>query len=348
MLVCLKCNIEYEDGKESCSSCGSPLVTKKKPVSNDEEKNTPKDGKPDEKLICPNCKLLYEKMTLCIRCGATLVKEIPSQQKEEPLTLEVEKEKISAVTSPEVKKEPLEPTHSSDVKKESFQAQTPGKHTVKKLPEDEDTQKGTSPPLKSKKKFPRQLLEVLSVSVLIAIGIYFFWLIYSNIATKQSGPSTPSPKETPGLILHNTSSSTNDTPILAEPQEGEKKPPVQSSPVNEPQEIEEIKSLLEKIRQANLQKNIELFMSCYSTDFKERESKRKATLETWENFNYLDLSYTLEDYSKSGLTAQGKVEWLIKFYLKEGSNTKENKSTLNVKFKKEDGSWKIKETKPAS
>ena len=334
MLVCMKCNIEYEDGKESCSSCGSPLVTKEKPVSNDKEKNKPKEGKPDEKLICPNCKLLYEKMSLCIRCGATLVKEIPSQQGEEPkpLTLEVEKE-------------PLEPAHSPDVKKEPFQAQPPGKHTVKKLPE--DTQKGTSPPLKSKKKFSRQLLEVLSVSVLIAIVIFSLWSIYSHFANKQSGPSTPSPKETPGLILHNTSSSTtNNTPILAEPQEGEKKPPAQSSPIHEPDEIEEIKSLLEKIRQANLQKNIDLFMSCYSTDFKERESKRKATLETWDNYNYLDLSYTLEDYSKSGLTAQAKVEWLIKFYLKEGSKTKENKTALNVRFKKEDGSWKIKETKP--
>jgi len=171
------------------------------------------------------------------------------------------------------------------------------------------------------------------------------------IQTASAPPSSlsreqPTSTQLESLIPSITSLSANSTTIAAEPQEGEKMPLAQSSPVNEPEEIEEIKSLLEKIRQANLQKNIDLFMSCYSTDFKERESKRKATLETWDNYNYLDLSYTLEDYSKSGLTAQAKVEWLIKFYLKEGSKTKENKTALNVRFKKEDGSWKIKETKP--
>jgi RNA polymerase subunit RPABC4/transcription elongation factor Spt4 len=84
MLVCIKCNIEYEDGKEVCSGCGSPLLPQEKPISNDEEEDKSKEGKPNKKLICPSCKLLYEKMTFCIRCGSTLVEEIPSQQGEEP------------------------------------------------------------------------------------------------------------------------------------------------------------------------------------------------------------------------------------------------------------------------
>jgi len=361
MLVCLKCNIEYEDGKESCIKCGSPLMTKEKSVSDDKEKNKSKDRKPDEKLICPSCRLLYEKMTICIRCGATLVKEIPSQQGEEPkpFTPQVEKEELRTAPSPGVKKEnlrasssseatkkSLEPAHSPEGKKEPFQVPTPEKRPIGKLPE--DTGKGASPPVKSKKKFLRLFFEGLSVCILVAIGIFFFWSIYSHFATKRPEPNTPSPKETTGVILHDTSSSTNDTPTLAEPREVEKKPLSQSSPINEPEEIEGIKGLLEKIRQANLQKNIDFFMSCYSTDFKDREDKKKATLENWGNYNYLDLSYTLKDYSISGPTAQAKVEWLIKFYLKEGSRTKENKTVLNVRFKKEDGSWKIKETKPIS
>ena len=259
---------------------------------------------------------------------------------------EVKKENLKTASLSKTKKEPLEPAYSPGVKKEPLQAQTPEKHPVEKL--SEDIEKRASPPVKSKKKFPRLFLEGLSIAILVAIGIFFLWSIYSHFATKRSEPSTPSPKETTGLILHNTSSSTNDTPTLAEPQEGEKKPPAPSSPINEPEEIEGIKGLLEKIRQANLQKNIDLFMSCYSTDFKDREDKKKATLETWENFNYLDLSYTLNDYSISGSTAQAKVEWLIKFYLKEGSRTKESQTVLHVRFKKEDGGWKIKETKPVS
>jgi hypothetical protein len=38
-------------------------------------------------------------------------------------------------------------------------------------------------------------------------------------------------------------------------------------PVIETTETEKIKSLFETIRQANLEKNIDLFMSCYSLDF---------------------------------------------------------------------------------
>ena len=358
MLVCLKCNIEYEDGKESCGSCGSPLVTKKRPISNDQDKNKPTDGKSDEKLICPSCRLLYEKMTICIRCGETLVKEIPSEQKEvtkpsdapqvkkeelrtAPPT-EVKKENLKAASSSEAQKGQLKPATSPKVKTEPLQAKTP----LEKM--SEDAEKRSSSPIKSKKKFPRQLLEVLSISILIGTGIFFFWSIYSHFAPKQSGPSTPIPKETAGVILQDASSSTNDTPTLAETQEGKKEPPAQSPPINEPEEIEGIKGLLEKIRQANLQKNIDIFMSCYSSDFKDREGKKKTTLETWDNFNYTDLSYTLEDCSISGPTAQAKVEWLIKFYLNEGSRTKESKTALNVRFKKEDGSWKIKDTKPIS
>ena len=41
----------------------------------------------------------------------------------------------------------------------------------------------------------------------------------------------------------------------------------------EEQEIERIKALLENIRTANLQKNIDLFMSCYALDFKDREEQ---------------------------------------------------------------------------
>jgi len=179
-------------------------MTKEKSVSDDKEKNKSKDRKPDEKLICPSCRLLYEKMTICIRCGATLVKEIPSQQGEEPkpFTPQVEKEELRTAPSPGVKKEnlrasssseatkkSLEPAHSPEGKKEPFQVPTPEKRPIGKLPE--DTGKGASPPVKSKKKFLRLFFEGLSVCILVAIGIFFFWSIYSHFATKRPEPNTP-------------------------------------------------------------------------------------------------------------------------------------------------------------
>ena len=346
MLVCMKCNIEYEDGKEVCSSCGSPLVTKEKPVSNHEEQNKPAEGKPNEKLICPSCKLLYEKMTVCIRCGSTLVKAIPSQQGKVPkpsYTAEVKKEELQAAPSPEAKKEPLKPAYSPELKKEPIQVQTPEKRPLEKLPE--DIGKKANPPVKSKKKFLRLLFEVLSVSILVAVGIFFLWSMYSYFIAKRPGPSTPSSEEVAGPILRSTSPSTNDTSTVVESQEKEKKQPAQSSPTNESGEIEGIKDLLEKIRQANLQKNIDLFMSCYATDFKDREGKERATLESWGKFNYLDLSYDLKKHSISVDTAKARVEWLMRISPKIGGQPQESNTVLDVTLKREDGGWKIKETK---
>jgi len=36
-----------------------------------------------------------------------------------------------------------------------------------------------------------------------------------------------------------------------------------------------------------LQKDIDLFISCYASDFKNREEKKKATIDNWKKFDYL-------------------------------------------------------------
>jgi ketosteroid isomerase-like protein len=112
-------------------------------------------------------------------------------------------------------------------------------------------------------------------------------------------------------------------------------------------EIEKIRGMLENIRQANLKKNIDLFLSCYSSDFKDREVKKKATLDNWKRFDYLDLSYDLRNLSISGDTAKAKVEWLIRIFPTTGGKPQESKTTLDVLLKKEEGGWKIKEVKVA-
>jgi rRNA maturation endonuclease Nob1 len=67
ILICKKCKIEYKEGEEVCSNCGGRLVPKEKPK---------------EKFICPKCKILYESMKSCIKCGGPLVKQGPSQEGE--------------------------------------------------------------------------------------------------------------------------------------------------------------------------------------------------------------------------------------------------------------------------
>jgi ketosteroid isomerase-like protein len=119
------------------------------------------------------------------------------------------------------------------------------------------------------------------------------------------------------------------------------------SPSAETQEIGSIKTLLENVRQSNLKKDIDLFVACYTSDFVNLEGRKRATLAYWKNFSYLDLSYDLKDLSISVETAKARVEWLIKTSSSAGGQPQQNKSVLDVAFKKEDGRWKIKEVKPA-
>jgi hypothetical protein len=134
---------------------------------------------------------------------------------------------------------------------------------------------------------------------------------------------------------------------IAAPSAGTPSPQGQS-PVSKNEEAKKMRSLFENIRQANLKKNIGLFMSCYSHDFEDKEGKRLAVLETWENFNYLDLSYHLKKQTITGDTADVRVEWLIRTSPKAGGQSQDTRTVLNVTLSREEGNWKIKAIKSGS
>jgi ketosteroid isomerase-like protein len=169
---------------------------------------------------------------------------------------------------------------------------------------------------------PFTLLTASAIILLIIAGGYFFWKKPSSSSepTLKAAVTSPSPPPSP------------------------QRPPV----VKEDQEVEKIKSLFENIKQANLKKNINLFMSCYSRDFNDREGKRLDALETWGFYNYHDLSYDLKEQTISGDTANVKLEWMIRVSKKVGGKREDKRTLQDVTLKREDGSWKIKEVKTAS
>jgi len=153
--------------------------------------------------------------------------------------------------------------------------------------------------------------------LMVALG-YFLWL-------KPSSSSPPLSKEIA-------------SPSAGTPSQGQ-------LPVSKNEEAEKIRVLFENIRQANLKKNIGLFMSCYSHDFEDKEGKRLAVLETWENFNYLKLSYHLKKQTITGDTADVRVEWLIRTSPKAGGKPQDSRTVLHVMLSREEGNWKIKAIK---
>ncbi len=120
------------------------------------------------------------------------------------------------------------------------------------------------------------------------------------------------------------------------------------SPPSKDQEVEKISSLFENIRQANLQKNIDLFMSCFSRDFEGAERKRQDTLKMWDNYSYLDLSYDLKGQTLTDDSADVRLEWLAKTSQKSNGKIQDGRTVLDVTLKREDGHWKIVKIKPVS
>lgn len=145
------------------------------------------------------------------------------------------------------------------------------------------------------------------------------------------------------------------TPPLEKPTLNETlMPPLPSSQeldanqIEEAKEIEKIRLLFENIRQANLHKDINRFMSCFSKDFKGIEEKRSDTLKMWENYDYLSLSYELKGKTISTNIAQIKLEWLVRTSMKLNGQLQNGKSLIDVTLKKEGDHWKIIEIKQIS
>ncbi len=450
-LICPSCKIIYEGGT-TCIKCESALVPKTSVQTNgapEISSGSEVEGKPVQvqtmeeqlvaevvvetprkKLICPSCKIIYERGTSCVRCGAALVPQALSKEKEKPKSHDTEEKEKPKSSDIEFNLPPSEPDGLEDgffqrgstvlpetsdrgpgatpsrpsppgpkgqeagvtergKKRESrttpaqelgleedfFQAETPEQPVAKKSKD--DSHKRVSLLDKLKKDYRRLGLEVGSIMIMVVAGGYLLWSVYSYLAKpKQPEPGAPVSKNVAIQTLPNSSSSTPPATAVAE--SGESKNTEESSSVSKEaapappspslpdapkatsagtpdkenirtvfeNEIKNIKTLLENVRQSNLKKDIDLFVSCYASDFENMEGRKRATIAYWEKFNYLDLSYDLKDLSISVETAKARVEWLIKTSSRNGEQAQQNKSVLDVAFKKEGGKWKIKEVKP--
>lgn len=201
-------------------------------------------------------------------------------------------------------------------------------------------------------RIPSLTYQKIGFIVVIIIGGYLLWSAYSHFTPKKSAPSKPIPKKVvsslPSRPAAPTEPAARPEPKITHPPSPPPAPVVPKTPASDDKEIENIKNLLENIRQANLRKNIDLFMSCYSAGFKDREGKKKETLRNWENFTYINLSYTLREHSISADTAGAKVAWVVVYSSKGGGPTQQSETVLDVTLNKEPGGWKIKNIKPTS
>jgi hypothetical protein len=183
--------------------------------------------------------------------------------------------------------------------------------------------------VKAKKKIWRQVLVIWAVGIGLAIS-YFLVLNHQPIPTHQTLQRPITPQQAGTNPATGQASQSSQLPLKV----------FHAAPVFPEQE--DLVNLLIKIREAQLKKDIHLFMEAYSPDFPEVGQKMKTTLDIWKRYTYLDSQFKLTDLQEeTPTTALGKVIWNIKAQDQKNGSIRNLTKVYHVTFSKKSGKWLI-------
>jgi hypothetical protein len=185
--------------------------------------------------------------------------------------------------------------------------------------------------VKAGKKIWRQVLVISVVGIVLAVS-YFLILNHQLPPTKQTSERPVTQQNAGTNPATDQSAESVQLPIK-----------VVSPPIAD---HEDLTNLLTKIREAQLIKDIHLFMEAYSPDFPDVNQKRETTLTIWKKYTYLDSQFKITDLQQeTPTTILGKVLWNIKAKDQKNGSTKIFTKTYQVTFSKKSGKWLIQNLK---
>jgi hypothetical protein len=120
--------------------------------------------------------------------------------------------------------------------------------------------------------------------------IFFLFITYFSLLSKIPSAGTT-------VALHPKSL---EKPLSASEPAGA--PQVhQIQPAARPTEIserEEVQGLLDQVRKAQMDKDINLFLKAYSPTYPNLDEKKKSLLKSWQKYNYLDVTFNIGNIQK--------------------------------------------------
>jgi len=130
------------------------------------------------------------------------------------------------------------------------------------------------------------------------------------------------------------------------PEAGEAKPEITKEQAKEATLEQQLEEVLMSLREAQMKKDIVLYMSCYSYMFPNLDQKRKNALKYWDSYTFNQLLYSLENVKPMGEDqVSAKVTWKIQTLEKDQEEPEESTQTYQVVFAKELGKWRIRALK---
>jgi hypothetical protein len=166
--------------------------------------------------------------------------------------------------------------------------------------------------------------------VVIALFIVSFFIIRSIYTSQQVSPGKLQASITPAP--------TSETAVSSQALASQPPPPVSHS------EGEEVREILQQVREAQLKKDINLFFAAYSPTFPGLADKKGRVLKTWERYNYLDMHFAVANVSRQKPNAMmAEVVWCLTY---EDLRSRERTTLVKkftVQFSKASGQWLIQD-----
>jgi hypothetical protein len=129
--------------------------------------------------------------------------------------------------------------------------------------------------------------------------------------------------------------------IMVSPQPPPGPPVIKTIPIGE---RDVVTGILEQVREAQLKKNIDLFLQAYAPSFPNLDKKKESILKTWEKYDYLDMHFNIKNVRKPDAnTIVAKVVWDITL---EDISSKKRSTLVRdyvVHLSQVSGKWLIQE-----
>lgn len=185
-------------------------------------------------------------------------------------------------------------------------------------------------------KIPPSGMPSWLIGVLVGAGILIIILLILLFTQGTSTPPapTPAPKVEAPAPAPPAATVTPTAPATPAP---EPAPPAEAGLQ------EQLQKELSSLREAQLRKDIVLFMSVYSLTYPELDEKRASTLKSWERFDFTNLVFTVDKIQPIDPdNAIAEVTWYMDTKNRRTQVLSSSSQIFQVRFAKEQGKWRIR------
>jgi hypothetical protein len=198
-------------------------------------------------------------------------------------------------------------------------------------PESEAPVPGAAPVKVPPTGMPSWLIGLLVGSGILIIILLF--LLFSRGTSTPPAPA-PAPKAEAPAPAPPAATAAPSKPATATPE------PASPAEANLKEQLQQELSIL---REAQLRKDIVLFMSIYSLTYPELDDKRTSTLKSWERHDFTNLVFTIDKIQPiDSDNAIAVVTWYIDTRNRRTQDLSSSSQTFQVRFGKELGKWRIR------